>query len=98
MQPNKFISRLAALDALARSTCNEHEADLAAQRAIQLRARGLMAYAVAVRNEFIVEVCADVLAGSPARAGAVVQLFAGVWAHPHGQLGLLWALSLEGAA
>lgn len=99
MQADKFLARLAALDSLAATGhYNANEAAVAAVRAIQLRARGLLAYAVAVRNGFVARACAACLEGDESAAGAVFTTFEGVFSHPQGRAALLAALSAEGEA
>jgi hypothetical protein len=56
----RTAERLAKLDRLAASRCNRHEADLAAARAAELRARHGVAQAEPVRSE-----PAEERAGSP---------------------------------
>jgi hypothetical protein len=59
----KFETRLAKLQALANDNCNAHEADLAARRVNECKARAVLAYALHVGNPFIADDCQSALAG-----------------------------------
>jgi hypothetical protein len=82
-------SRLRKLAALANDRCNRHEAALAAQRATEIQARALLAYARAVQATLVTEICERYLAGELDAAGAVQSTFGGVMGHPQGRRALL---------